>query len=150
MTVTRLRAGHYLVVLFFLSGISGLIYQVVWFRRLALIFGVTSYALGVVLAAFMSGLAIGSVLGGWVGNQNRDPMRMYGITEVGIALLGLAVLPAIDVVQAIYVAVAPHLSHQRPALSAVRFALSFVVLVPATACMGATLPLGVRALDSRS
>jgi hypothetical protein len=35
-----------LLVLFFLSGVSGLIYQVVWFRKVALIFGVTTYALG--------------------------------------------------------------------------------------------------------
>src|SRR6185436_11457105 len=150
MTLSRPRAGQYMTVLFFLSGISGLIYQVVWFRRLALIFGVTSYALGIVLAAFMSGLAIGAVLGGWLGNQKRNPLRMYGATEIGIALLSVAVLPAINVVQAIYVALAPHLVQHKPALSAVRFVLSFAVLVPATACMGATLPLGVRALDSQS
>ncbi len=48
--------------LFYVSGIAGLIYQVLWLRRLSLIFGVTVYAASTVLAAFMAGLAIGSAL----------------------------------------------------------------------------------------
>ena len=52
--------------LFYLSGIAGLIYQVLWLRRLSVIFGVTVYAASTVLAAFMAGLAIGSALSGRV------------------------------------------------------------------------------------
>jgi spermidine synthase len=48
--------------LFFVSGIAGLIYQVLWLRRLSLVFGVTVYAASTVLAAFMAGLAIGSAI----------------------------------------------------------------------------------------
>ena len=48
--------------LFYLSGIAGLIYQVLWLRRLSVVFGVTVYAASTVLAAFMAGLAIGSAL----------------------------------------------------------------------------------------
>ena len=43
--------------LFYLSGIAGLIYQVLWLRRLSAIFGVAVYAASTVLAAFMAGLA---------------------------------------------------------------------------------------------
>ena len=50
--------------LFYLSGIAGLIYQVLWLRRLSVVFGVTVYAASTVLAAFMAGLAIGSALSG--------------------------------------------------------------------------------------
>ncbi|MER3406740.1 MAG: hypothetical protein C4289_17545, partial [Chloroflexota bacterium] len=48
-----------LALLFFCSGISGLIYQVVWVRMLSLAFGVTVHAISTVLAAFMAGLALG-------------------------------------------------------------------------------------------
>ena len=48
------------LALFFLSGISGLIYEVVWVRQLSLIFGVSIYAVSTVLTAYMCGLALGS------------------------------------------------------------------------------------------
>ncbi len=135
--------------LFFLSGISGLIFQVIWFRRLALVFGVTSYALGIVLASYMAGLAIGSVAGGRLADRRRDLFRVYGLVEIAIAALGLSVLPLISLVQWLYVRVAPGLVDQPTLLSFLRFALSFAVMIPATACMGATLPVGVRAYNSR-
>jgi spermidine synthase len=53
-----------LLVLFFLSGTSALVYQVLWMRLLALVFGVTVHAATTVLAAFMAGLAIGSAVAG--------------------------------------------------------------------------------------
>ena len=53
-----------LLAVFFLSGISGLIYQVVWVRMLSLTFGVTSYAIATVLCGFMAGLALGAILAG--------------------------------------------------------------------------------------
>src|SRR6185436_1265157 len=117
MTLSRPRAGQYMTVLFFLSGISGLIFQVIWFRRLALIFGVTSYALGIVLAAFMAGLALGSIAGGWTADRRAraragDLVRSYAFAELGIALLGLSVLPLIALVQQLYVNLAPALADQ--------------------------------------
>jgi spermidine synthase len=46
--------------IFFISGMCGLIYEVLWVRTLGLVFGVTVYATSIVLAAYMSGLAAGS------------------------------------------------------------------------------------------
>ena len=51
-----------IAVLFFGSGVSALIYQTLWLRMLALVFGVTVYAASTVLASFMTGLALGSLL----------------------------------------------------------------------------------------
>ncbi|MBI3462890.1 MAG: hypothetical protein HY000_07490 [Planctomycetes bacterium] len=77
-------------VLFFLSGISGLIYQVVWMRVLTRVLGCTVYASSTVLASFMAGLAIGSFWAAkWV-DRSRSPVRVYGLLEIGIALSGSA------------------------------------------------------------
>ncbi|HXY40753.1 MAG TPA: hypothetical protein VEQ10_13860, partial [Vicinamibacteria bacterium] len=46
--------------LFFVSGATGLLYEVVWFRRLHLALGVSLFAVGAVLSALMLGLALGS------------------------------------------------------------------------------------------
>ena len=66
------RASTFLIVLlfFFVSGGSGLLYQVVWTRRLVLLFGATSYAVSTVLAIFFLGLAIGSWLGGRLADRS--------------------------------------------------------------------------------
>ena len=53
---------YLLLVLFFLSGISGLIYEVAWVRQASLTFGVSVYAYSAVLAAYMGGMALGSYL----------------------------------------------------------------------------------------
>lgn len=55
-----------LLAVFFLSGASALIYEVVWTRLLALVLGVTLYAISAVLASFMAGLALGSFVAGYL------------------------------------------------------------------------------------
>ena len=59
---TMNRAALSLAFLF--SGVSGLIYQTVWMRELRLIFGVSTAASAAVLAIFMGGLWIGSLVRG--------------------------------------------------------------------------------------
>src|SRR2546425_5866641 len=59
---TTARVPVWLYVLFFLSGISGLMYEVVWVRMLTRILGSTVYATSTVLAAFMAGPAPGGFL----------------------------------------------------------------------------------------
>ena len=53
-------------LLFFCSGVSGLIYQVVWVRSFGNVFGNTIYSASLVVAVFMAGLGAGSYLvGAW-------------------------------------------------------------------------------------
>jgi spermidine synthase len=57
-----MRKTSAIYLIFFGSGISGLMYEVVWLRMLARTMGVTIYATSTVVAAFMAGLALGSFL----------------------------------------------------------------------------------------
>lgn len=57
--------------LFFLSGISGLIYETVWFRMLIRVFGTTFEATSAVLAVFMGGLALGA----WLAGKRTDDLK---------------------------------------------------------------------------
>ena len=78
------------LLLFFGSGFSGLVYEVVWMRLLSLVFGNSVYASATVLAGFMGGLAIGSYIFGKVADKAANPLRLYGVLELlvgGIALL---------------------------------------------------------------
>src|SRR5262245_59926081 len=86
----NVRAGRLpLLLIFFLSGASGLVYEVVWSRSLVLVFGSTTHAVSTVLAAFMGGLALGSIVVGRRGDRLRSPLRIYALLEVAIAALAL-------------------------------------------------------------
>jgi spermidine synthase len=76
--------------LFFISGLCGLVYEVLWVRTLGLVLGVTVYAAGIVLASYMAGLAAGSYCLGRVADRNaRNALSWYGTLEILIALSSL-------------------------------------------------------------
>jgi spermidine synthase len=133
-----------LLLLFFLSGISGLIYQVLWLRLLALVFGVTVYAASAVLASFMAGLALGSFIAGRLVDRARYPLLWYGLVEVLVGLSALATPAGLDGIERLYVAFYPALPAALVPLTLVRFLLAFAVLLVPTTLMGATLPIVVN------
>jgi len=139
-----------LLVVFTLSGASGLIYEVLWTRRLTHIFGSTTLAVSTVLAAFMGGLALGSVLLGAWADRNRDrTLRGYGLLEIAIAVLGIAIPLLLKVVEAVYLAVAPALENVPMAFFLVQFVLVGAVLALPCSLMGGTLPMLARWLVGR-
>src|SRR5262249_31264690 len=79
-----------LLCIFGISGVSGLIYQVVWLRMLTLTFGVTSFAVATVLCGFMGGLALGSFLAGRVADRIARPLVAYAGAELLIGATGMA------------------------------------------------------------
>jgi spermidine synthase len=138
-----------LLLVYALSGVSGLVYQVLWQRMLALTFGVSAYATATVLAAFMAGLALGGYAAGRVADRVRSPLLWYGVVEVAIGVTGLVTPWAFTALQDAY---APIYAALGPAgLAAVaRFVIAFAVLLVPTALMGASFPLIVKAaLGSR-
>lgn len=138
-----------LVSLFFLSGASGLIYEVLWLRLFGFVFGVTLYALSAVLASFMLGLALGSELAGRWADRLRRPLALYGIAELLIGLGGLMTPWVVARLQEFY----PWLYHQgltnEFVLGVLRFLLASAFMLFPTTLMGATLPLIVLAVQRR-
>jgi predicted membrane-bound spermidine synthase len=79
-----------LLFLSFLSGTAGLVYEVLWARQLALLFGSTALAQTLVLSVFLGGLSAGSLRLGRRADRSPSPARLYARLEWGAALLGLA------------------------------------------------------------
>ena len=131
---------------FFLTGATGLIYEVLWARMLGLVFGGTTLAVSTVLAAFMGGLALGSALAGRWGSRVKRPVRAYGLLEIGIALYALAVPFLFSVVDNLYAVIWQQFHPSFFVFSLWRFVLSCVMLLLPTTLMGATLPLLCAAL----
>ena len=127
--------------LFYLSGIAGLIYQVLWLRRLSLIFGVTVYAASTVLAAFMAGLAIGSALSSRVLRRGMAPLTAFGFAEILVGVTGLISPLLLDAASFLYRALHQASPDSLGGLTIARLACSFAILAVPTAMMGITLPL---------
>jgi spermidine synthase len=139
-----------LSVLFFCSGTSALIYQVLWVRMLGLTFGVTVYAASTVAASVMAGLAIGSLAAGRVADRVRRPLAWFGAAELLIGLTAFATPAALARLQQAWVRVSPSLPTSLSSLTLVRFAIVFAVLIVPTALMGATLPLVLKSSAFRA
>ncbi len=128
-------------VCFFLSGTSGLIYEVVWTRMLTQIFGNTTYAVATVLTAFMGGLALGSYLFGLVADQGKNNFFLYGALEAGVGIYGFLIPWLFNGVQWLYTPLFS-LSQSHPfTFNLLLFSLSFIFLMIPTLLMGATLPV---------
>ncbi|HSC69758.1 MAG TPA: spermidine synthase, partial [Candidatus Methylomirabilis sp.] len=89
-------------VLFFLSGATGLIYEVVWARMLTQIFGNTTHAIATVLSAFMAGLALGSYSFGKLVDARRNALLAYGLLEGGVGIYALLVPSLLTLTQQAY------------------------------------------------
>ena len=133
----------FLLLALFLSGISGLTYQVLWLRLLSLVFGVTAYAASTVLASFMAGLALGSFLSGRVALRARRPLLWFGCAELLIGLSALATPTALQAIGQVYGAAAGSIGEALALTTALRFVCALAVLIVPTTLMGATLPLVV-------
>ena len=135
-----------ILILFFLTGISGLIYQVAWVRQATLVFGVSVYAYSVVLAAFMGGLALGSYWLGRRADNTSTPLRLFARLQIGIAIFGALSPFLLTGLMPLYASIARGLTAGSPLIIGVRALFSMLILTPPTLLMGATLPVLARAV----
>jgi spermidine synthase len=142
-------------LLFFLSGISGLIYQVIWVRAFGNVFGNTIYSASIVVAIFMLGLGVGSyVVGAWADRRYERGadtlLRTYGYVELAIAALGFGISLLLPVLSALSALLSTYVADEQGwfVLSwmsyVARGATAVVVLAPVTLLMGGTLTLLIR------
>ena len=113
-------------LLYFVSGASGLVYEVLWARYLSLLFGGTALAHTIVLCTFMAGLALGNALLAPPADRSKDPLRLYGHLELGVALSGILAPVLLKILG-------------RADLVALKVGGSAVVLLLPTMLMGGTL-----------
>jgi len=76
-------------LLFFLSGIAGLIHESLWARYLGLLLGHAAYGQVLTLVVYMGGIGIGSAVAARWLRHLRDPLKAYVWVETGIGLGGL-------------------------------------------------------------
>ena len=132
--------------LFFLSGATGLVYELLWVRVLYQSFGSTIQSVTTVVAAYMGGLGLGAWGFGRIADRSPNPARLYGRLEIAIGIFGILSPLVLGLAHWIYLGTAGALALGGAASVALRFGLAaFVLLIPTT-IMGGTLPILTRAL----
>lgn len=127
------------------SGFAGLGYQIVWTQQASRWLGHEAAAVMAVITAFFGGLALGALMLGRRIDRSPCPARWYAGCEVLIAVwslvLALAMAPISDLLLG-WMGAQPGAWRQ----GLVAFVGCFLLLLPATAAMGATLPAMERVL----
>jgi len=128
-------------ILFFLSGATALIYQMVWMRELILVFGASMFAISTLLTAFMGGLALGSWYFGKRAERYANPLYVYALLELGIGAYAFLVPLMFTALLPLYRVLSHWFDFSFYAFSLVRFVLAVLILLFPTALMGGTLPV---------
>ncbi|MGB4098102.1 MAG: fused MFS/spermidine synthase [bacterium] len=144
----RLNYKFLIFLSFTLSGLLGLMYEVIWQRELSLVFGSTLSATTAVLVAFMSGMAIGSRLFGKLSERVYNPFSLYGILLIGIGLYCLGMPLLFNKLYDLHIIVYNQLG-ESILLEVMRFVFAVGILLFPCALMGGTLPILSRALIQR-
>jgi spermidine synthase len=139
-----------LTLLFFCSGATALIYEIVWSKYLSLMFGSTVQAQTVVLAVFMGGLALGNRLFGQRADSLKSPVAVYGYLEIAIGVYALLFNFLYLAADKAFISAGASLLEQRNALLLLKGGLSVLLLLGPTILMGGTLPLLAAWLQKHS
>jgi spermidine synthase/MFS family permease len=139
-----------LCVIFFLSGASALIFELLWFQLAGITFGNSVWASALVLSSFMGGLALGSTLVAFQGHKIQFPIRIYAFLEMIIAISGFSLVLIFPKLTPFLVPIYRPLLDHSFILNSLKAMIAFCLMVVPAAAMGATLPVLVKALYSRN
>ncbi len=129
--------------LFFLSGVTSLVYETIWIRVISLGVGSTSAAMSIVLGLFFLGLSLGSWLSSrWITKYSR-PLLIYAVLEGLIGLVGVGLIYGLIHFHSL-LALFPLESSLSFGATLVKFFLVGLLIFVPTVAMGATLPLIVK------
>jgi spermidine synthase len=140
-----LKDRRALLALALVSGVAALVYQTLWIRWFALLFGNTAYAASATLCAFFSGLAVGSVLFGRWASRSASPLRLYAWIEIAAAAAALAVPLVFSAYDQFYAALYQYWSVRPGTFVFIKFALALAAMLPPSVLLGGTIPALVAA-----
>ncbi|MEZ4526445.1 MAG: fused MFS/spermidine synthase [Desulfobacterales bacterium] len=127
--------------LFAVSGFCAMAYEVLWTRVLGLVAGPTAYCFTIVVAAFIIGLALGSIFSGPLADKSRNSLALLSATQMGAALAALAVSQFLGSSQFLFAKLIHTFEKDFSHLILAQSLLLFAVLLIPTLFLGAAFPL---------
>lgn len=134
-------------VCYFISGALGLAYQVLWLRKLLLVFGSTVYAVSTVLTVFFGGLALGSWwFGKRIDRQESKGLKWYALLEITVGVYAFLTPLLFAGIQHLYIPIYRASNFSPLVLVAASFVCAALILLPPTFLLGGTFPVLSRFL----
>jgi spermidine synthase len=134
-----------------LAGFSGLVYEVAWFRLMALVLGASTYAFSTMLLAFLVGIAVGGAAGGRPADAAmrrwglRGPLLGLAALQLGVAVVSYSMMYVYQELPFLYVRLFDMTTAAVGTFFSLKIALAALVMTPPALLMGATFPFLVRA-----
>jgi spermidine synthase len=127
----------------FASGAAALAFETLWFHQAGLALGNGVWASSLVLAGFMSGMALGNVLAGRIGGATPASLRLYAGVELAVAIAGVALVHFLPATSTTLAPLLVGMADQPGLQQLARFGLAFLLLLIPSTAIGMTLPLVV-------
>jgi spermidine synthase len=140
------RESAYATLGLFVSGATTMLFEIVFVRVLGLVFGVSSYAFSLVLAVFLLGLALGSLLATRLARRRAPRLLDFAAAEVGTALAAAALLAALPLVPRLILYARQIPEAGFVAITLFKGAVATVFLLPLALVAGLAVPFLLGAL----
>ncbi|MBL7076469.1 MAG: fused MFS/spermidine synthase [Kiritimatiellae bacterium] len=138
------RRHRSVLILLAVSGACSMAYEVIWTKLLALLVGPTTYSFTLVLFTFITGLAFGSMLFGWIGDRVRRPFHLLITTQFVAAATALLCSQFLGNSQMFFAKLLYIFRGSLPLLETAKGAAVFTAMFPTTVMLGAVFPLATR------
>ena len=144
---TPAQPSRLVYIYFFISGITALVYEIIWTRQLTLVFGHTVYSVSIVLSAFMAGLGFGSFVWGHridravARQEETPPLLVYGRIEILIFAASAVLSLIFSEFHVAYAWMHRWLPESPVLYNALKAVLAFLLIFVPTTFIGATLPI---------
>lgn len=130
---------------FFMSGSTSLVLETAWSKQLSYLLGVDLFGAATTVAAYMSGLGLGAFFAFKYSRRFlSQPLRIYAWLQILIGVAGLLTIPLLRATTPLFSALY-QLNQNQVLFVALRFLVTFSLLLPATTLMGMTLPVVIGA-----
>ncbi len=147
--------GCLILFAIFLAGFSSFVYEICWTRTLSMIIGSTTYAFTLMLAAFLTGIALGSLIYCWAGlsgmQKKSAPLtniNIFGFIQVGIGISTLLLLPVFGLLPFVFLKLFKIFSSHFLSFSISQFFLVLIPMLVPTVLMGFAFPLAIKIYSS--
>lgn len=145
-----LRQTQLALLFIFAEGIMAFALETAWTRYFGIVLGSSTYSFSIMLAAFISGIALGSNWLSKLENQIQNPLRFFGWTQLAVGILVLLPLPFYPYVPWLFGQFASLLS-QRPAAFYLhefgKLLFCYLIMLPPGIFIGMSLPLILKGLS---
>lgn len=136
------------LITFALSGFSAMLYQIAWTRALILSIGSSTYSFTCILATFILGLALGSIVAARFVDRLKNPVLAIGIVQMAVGVTAVLIQPIFGRVPLIVHGLVSAHHDSYDTLLRWQFGLIMLITIVPTFLMGTLFPLITRVISA--